>query len=79
MNRIDDRHLPWLALEEKRLAIEEFQKRSVDNGIIPDTRMLFMHRYGRTLQMVGGMLLGGLVAVTTMLITFILFNVLIHI
>ena len=66
-------------LEEKLRVAEAFQCRLVQKGLVPDPRRLVIRRARVLLEAAGAVLLGMFAAVMAVLVTFVIFNKLLHI
>lgn len=66
-------------LEEKLRVAEAFQCRLVQKGLVPDPRRLVVRRARVLLEAVGAVLLGMFASVMAVLMTFVIFNKLLHI
>jgi hypothetical protein len=68
-----------LELEEVLRAAEDFQQILVAQGRVPDVRKLLIRRTRRILDVIGGLLLGLMAATVGVIMTFIIFNMMLHI
>lgn len=66
-------------LEEKLRVGEAFQQRLVERGLIPDPRRLLIRRCRFLLEGIGGVLIGLFVGALAVLMTFLIFNKVLHI
>lgn len=65
-------------VEELWVAVHEYQRRRVSRGQLPDRRKLILNRTRWLFELAGGVLLALNVAVGTLLVNFIIFNMLLH-
>jgi hypothetical protein len=79
MSRSRANEMMLLDLEERLRAAEAFQRRLVARRLIPDTRKLLIRRLRFVLETVGGLVLGVLAAVVGVILTFLVFNLMLHI
>lgn len=74
------RELTRKIVEEERLSVlYEIQAGLEKEGKIPTSPLLLLRKFQRVLEATGGFLLGGIVAVGTLLGNYILFNFALHI
>lgn len=57
---------------------ENFQKMLAADGMIPDSEELLLKKYRVQLQYAGGIVIGFFISVTSLLLVFIIFNMLLH-
>jgi len=74
-----ERHNTPFALHEKLLAAEEFEQQLAREGRVPDVRKLLVRRTAGLLQVLGGVIVALLVALLAIVLTFFVFNKLLHI
>jgi hypothetical protein len=79
MKYISDHFLRQLEGEEELKAIEEYQRRLAEKGLVPETHELLLRRYRSHLASAGALLLGVVISAVTILVIFIVFNWLLHI
>jgi len=68
-----------LLAEERLRSAEELERVLAGEGAVPDAGRLLLRRYGPHLRFTGGVLMGISVAFFSMLINFIVLNMVIHI
>lgn len=68
-----------LMREETLRALDDFEARLAREGRVPDADRLLMRRFGWVIQYAGACALGLLIAAVTLLINFLVFNVILHI
>ena len=68
-----------LELEQKLLAVEQFQLELIQSGEVPETGELLLRRLKEPLQYLGGLILALFVSILAILMNFILFNMILHI
>lgn len=79
MNNLSECDFDSFRLEERLNAVEEFEKELVREGVIPNTNELLLRKYKIHLQYTGGVLLALSISVVSVLLNFILFNMIIHV
>ena len=65
--------------EEKLRLLETYQRSLAEDGLIPPTSTLWLRRFKVSLEYAGGILLGMIVAAFALLLSFVLFNSVLHI
>ena len=76
--RFDD-NLNRFVFKERLWALDEFERTLVDEGKLPDRDKLLMRRIRFPMQYLGAVILGIFTAVSSLLLNFIVFNMIIHI
>ena len=68
-----------LRLEEELAAVEEYTRVQVREGRLPDVGRLPLRRYAALMEWAGGLVLALHVAAWALLLSFVIFNLVLHI